>query len=409
MYLGELRLNWRYLSAAAIGLSFGYAINAFITSVFSPHLIAEFGWTKAQFAMLGTTIIIGVVAMPIAGRLTDLFGTRPMAVVGVVLSPLLYLALSFCNGSFAYFLAITVLQVTLVGTTTTTTVYSRLIAERFERARGLALSLIACSPPALAAVMAPTLGAFVDHWGWRAGYVAVAVATALGGGIALALLFSVEERRREPPPRRSHRSLAEYRMILRNRAFRVIAAAILLCNLTHTVFAAQLKLILLDREMSSAFASGMISLFALGTMGGRLFSGFALDRFPSQVVAALVLGAPGIGLLILGAGGVSIPLVVLAVLTIGLSTGAELDIVAYLVMRFFRVEIYGTAYGMVAAAIAVSSAAGSLFLGAVLQATGAFGPYLLITAATTIGGAALFLLLKPSRQDIDDIARPQSA
>lgn len=409
MYLGELRLNWRYLVAAAVGLSFGYAINAYITSIFSPHLIREFGWTKAQFAMLGVTIIIGVVGMPIAGRLTDLFGTRRMAMVGVILSPLLYLVLSLAEGSFAYFLSITILQVTLVGTTTTTAVYSRLIAQRFDRARGLALSLIACSPPAVAAALAPMLGAFIDAWGWRAGYVAVAVATALGGGIALALLFTVTDKPRETQAGQSHRTMAEYRAILRNAAFRIIAVAILLCNLTHTVIASQLKLILLDREMSSDFASGMISLFAIGTMAGRLFSGFALDRFPSQIVAALVLGSPGIGLLLLGSGGTATPLVALSVLLIGLATGAELDIVAYLVMRFFPVEVYGTAYGMVAAAIAVSSALGSLFLSLMLGATGSFAPYLLITAVTTVGGAALFLLLRPSSHRLADAAQTQSA
>lgn len=350
-----------------------------------------------------------VVGMPIAGGLTDVFGTRRMALVGVIASPLLYLALSLCEGSFTYFLTVTVLQVALVGTTTTTAVYSRLIAERFDRARGLALSLVACSPPALAAAIAPPLGAFVDTWGWRAGYVAVAAAAALGGGVALSLLFAVKDEPRKARERGPLGTAAEYRTILRNRAFQIIATAILLCNLTHTVMASQLKLILLDRGISSAFASGMISLFAIGTMGGRLFSGFALDRFPCQIVSALILGAPGVGLIILGSGGASTPLVAASVLLIGLATGAELDVVAYLVMRFFPVEIFGTAFGMVAAAIAVSSAIGSVVLGAILQTTGSFLPYLLTTAATTIVGAALFLVLRPAREPTAVPVQPHSA
>jgi MFS family permease len=166
---------------------------------------------------------------------------------------------------------------------------------------------------------------------------------------------------------------------------------------------------MLDLEMTPATAAGMISLFAIGTMIGRLLSGFTLDRFPSQVIAALILGSPGVGLLVLGSGPIDTSVIAFAVFLIGFATGAELDIVAYLVMRFFPVEIYGTAFGMVAAAIALSSAAGSAFLGALLSATGSFSPFLLVTAVTTIGGANLFLLLKPGRQHAADTPTTQSA
>ena len=42
-YLAELRVNWRPLLAAMIGLGSGYATTYYVTSIMAPELIAEFG------------------------------------------------------------------------------------------------------------------------------------------------------------------------------------------------------------------------------------------------------------------------------------------------------------------------------------------------------------------------------
>ena len=403
-FVAEMRANFRYLAGVSLGLSFGYMVNMYIVSIFSPHLIEEFGWTKSQFALLGTTILIGIVGMPIAGRLTDIFGSQRMATVGVILTPLVYAGFSLIEGSFLHYFLLTIVQVTLIGTTTTSAVYTRVIAERFDKARGIALSLAASSPAATAAILAPLLTGVIDDHGWRVGYLTLAGGSAIGGLVAL-LLISQGPRRIQRTVRASARgTLQDYRTILNTVAFRTIAGGILLSNLAHTTIGTQLKLILLDLEIGSDTASGLVSLFAIGVMLGRLFSGFALDRYPSRIVAAVVLGVPSIGLAILGSGQNDITVVGLAVLIVGLSTGAELDVAAYLVMRYFRLEIYGTAYGMIAAAIALSSASGSLFLSLVLDLTGRFSLYLLITSATTFLGGLIFLLLpgdKPADRSIE--------
>jgi MFS family permease len=397
-YPAELRQHWRSLLAASVGLSFGYMVNMYVTSVFSPHLIAEFNWTRAQFALLGGAILIGMITMPVVGRLTDLFGVRRIATFGVVCMPLLYLAFSAAGPDFGYYFLISVLQIMLVGATTTSAVYSRIIAESFDRSRGLALSLAACSPALVAAVLAPLLSMFIDIYGWRAGYVALAAASAVGGAVALALIPRGTAKARVSRGKPQAAS-ADYRTIFRSPVFRIITIAILGCNLAHTVIGAQLKLILLDQNVDSNAASAMISLFAIGVILGRLFCGFALDHFPTRVVAAVILGLPGIGLAVMGSHLASIEIIAIAILIIGLSTGAELDVAAYLVMRFFPLRIYSTAYGMVAAVIALSGALGSLLLSLTLHYTEDYQLYLLTTAITTIAGSSLFFLLPGGAQN----------
>jgi hypothetical protein len=51
--LGEFRQNWRPLLGSFLGMGSALSLNAYILSTFAPYLIGEFGWSRAQWAMLG--------------------------------------------------------------------------------------------------------------------------------------------------------------------------------------------------------------------------------------------------------------------------------------------------------------------------------------------------------------------
>jgi MFS family permease len=391
-YLGELKTNWREASAAMIGMGFGYSLYMYSNAIFGPPLLKEFGWSKAQFALLGTTLLVNVICLPAIGRLTDLFGVRKVAVVGFVVGPLIFLGLSRIGGNFAIFLTLSYLLAILFGTTTSSTVFGRLVAQRFDRARGLALSLMACAPAAAAAIATPIFGALIEARGWRTSYVALAAVTVFAGVIALLLVPSrtadeIGAGNRAASPWRA------YPEIMRAPTFWILIVGMLLCNLTTTVFSSQLKLILLDRAVPTDRATGMISLYIAGMLAGRLVSGLALDRFPAHIVSGISMAMPAIGIFIL-ASGLTHPLLLLAaVATVGMAVGAELNIGGYLVMRFFRTEIYSTVYSIASAMIGLSSAGGSLLLSATLAATGGYALFLWISGTALLAGALLFLSL----------------
>ena len=158
------------------------------------------------------------------------------------------------------------------------------------------------------------------------------------------------------------------------------------------VMASQLQLILLDRGTTSAAAASMVSLYAAGIVIGRLCCGLALDRFPTHMMSAISLGLPCIGLFILASGVHHIALLGTAVLTVGLSMGAELDALAYLVMRYFKVEVW-RGIRLVQPTIALSSALGALLLSVTLKMTGGFGLFLYLAGAATFVGCTFFLML----------------
>ena len=392
-YFGELRANWRPLAAASLGFAGGYNIGLYISALFTPHLMAEFGWSKAQFSLVGTTVIFTVVCAPIAGRLVDRFGVRAIATLGVVLSPLVYLGFSFANHDFRLFWALNAAQVILLGMTTTSVVYSRLIAEKLERARGVSLAIMASAPALIGGVFVPLLTALIDAEGWRSGYRALAVFSALAGCLALLLLRGPAKRPQPRPRAAMPGGGTDYRAIFANPAFFVIIAGMLLCNLPLLTYATHLKTILLERGLESGQASWLVSLCAFSVAAGRWICGIALDRWPTHLVASLAMGLPASGLFILASGVETPALLALAAAACGFSIGADGEVMAYTVLRFFKVEVYSSVLGFVGSAVAGSGALGALVLSWTLAATGGFETFLVTAGLAAAAGGVLFLLL----------------
>ncbi len=392
-YFGELRTNWRPLSAASLGQAAGYSLVNYVANIFTPHLIDEFGWSSSDIALVSSAALFGILCQPIAGRFTDLIGVRRMALVGVVTAPVVFLGLGTMTGALGLYFLLFLVQITVVGSTTGPAVYSRLIAQQFDRARGVALAIAACAAPAARAAIVPFLSRFIDASGWRAGYAALAAGTAVAG-ISAILLIPPSTGARQTTGLLGRDSVRDYGAIVRSHPFRLIVAGVMLCNLSFMMQTTQLKVILLGRGFDSTTASWAISLFAFSVIVGRLLCGFALDRFPTYAVAAISLGLPGLGLAILATGSASPTAIGLAVLLLGLALGSEGDLLAYVVMRFFDLAVYSTVLGLVLGALALSVSLGSLLLSLFLELGPSFTPFLILSAIAALTGSGMFLRLR---------------
>ncbi|PPE72024.1 MFS transporter [Solimonas fluminis] len=388
----ELRKNGRALLAATLGMSAGIGLIGYINSVVAPYLLADFGWSRSQFALASTVTLLTILCIPLAGRCTDLFGVRRVAAVGIVVFPASFLVLSAMQGDIRLYFAMLAVQA-LLCTTTSATVYSRLIAENFQVHRGLALGLIAAGPAVVGAIGSPLLTALIDALGWRSGYLAISAFCALLGLAALLLI----------PPRRpavaaqgreTRRAGKDYGAIVRSRPFWIIAASSLLCSLPHALSASQLKLMLSDRALSSTQAGFMVSVFAAGVIVARIVSGLALDRWPAWLVAAVGMGLPLFGLLILASSTADLVLIGFAVLLLGMSFGVEGDILTYLAARYFPLEIYSTVLGLLLGSVGAAMAFGAALLSITLAQTETYRLFMLISAAGVAVGSLNFLRLR---------------
>ena len=403
VYWSEFAAHWRALLAATIGLGFGVGINAYIAGLFGPRLLSEFGWDKAQFALLGTIGMVMLVLSPIVGRLADQFGVRLVAGFGVLAFPLVLATFALMNGELGWFFGLSLLQM-VFGATTTTPVYSRLIAERFVHARGLAFSIVMTGPPLGGAIVAPIIGHVIETDGWRAGYLLFAAITLVLGVIAVLLIPSRRDSASSvagPAPLREAASLerragrkADRDVIFANPAFWIIIVGMVLANVPHALLSSQMKLMLMDSGAPALTATWLVTAFAGGVIIGRFACGLALDRMPAHLVAAVTIGLPAIGMLLLASPLDGAAALIVAVMLLGLAYGAEGDIAAYLVSRNFDIRVFSTVMGFVGAAIAGGSAGGALVLSMTLRTWDSYSPYLLIGAASTLISAVLFLTLR---------------
>jgi MFS family permease len=229
-YAVELRANWRPLAAAFVGLGSGFSLTMYTTSIMAPHLLGEFGWSKSEFALVGSLSLLMIPILPLIGRLADVLGARRTAFIGILSLPLCFVAYSMMKGDIRTYIGLFLAQ-SMLCVTTTATVYTRIVVQYIKNARGLALAVVASGPALTGAIGGPLLNNFVEAHGWRAGYLALMVFSVVAGVLTLLLM---------PPDRRGDgrvkpvkaRSIKEdYPEIIANPAFWLMLAAMLLCNI----------------------------------------------------------------------------------------------------------------------------------------------------------------------------------
>jgi MFS family permease len=398
-YLKEFQVNWPTVLATFVGIATGQALSHYTMSLFAPELIEEFGWSKAEFALVSALPIVTAVITPLAGRFADRFGTRAAATLGFVAISLGFFAMSVMTGSLVLFFAIWLVQ-HIFGVMTTSLVFTRVIVQRFDKARGSALSALMLGPPISGAVVAPILGWVIANEGWRAGFVFLTALSAIGGLICIVFMGRAGRKAGQPAEVRSIKLSREDLMaVVKSRVFVLIVAGMALINIAQPFAASQLKLVVLAKGVPDDIGTWMVSLYAVGVIIGRIIFGVALDRVPANVIALFALSLPAIGFVVLASPSTTMGLLAAGILTIGIAQGAEGDIGGYLVSRHFDLKNYALIFSFVKSALDGGGAIGALLLSYTLTISrspeapdGSYVPFLLLCAATTVMGAILFFM-----------------
>lgn len=397
-FFSEFRVNWVTVLAAFIGIATGNALSHYTMSLFAPELIREFGWSKAQFALVSALPIVTAFITPLAGRFADRFGTRVAASIGLAAMSIGFVAMSTLNGNIYEFFAIWLVQ-HIFGVMSTSLVFARILVDRFDKARGTALSVLMLGPPLSGAIVAPILGTIITEFGWRTGFLFLGAASAIGGIVCVFFIGRSAKRaghqQEVKNPRLTRSELWE---IAKQPAFLLIVSGMFMINIAQPFAASQLKLVVLSKGISDSAGTWMVSLYATGVIIGRAIFGIALDRIAANKVALFGLSLPAFGFAILGAPGMTVSACALGIMLIGIAQGAEGDIGGYLVSRHFNLKNFSLVFAFVKSGLDAGGAIGALILSATLASTaGSFQPFIWICAGTTIVGAFLFFLTGSDR------------
>jgi MFS family permease len=353
--------------------------------VFLKPVMADMGWDRgtASFA-LSIGPFLSALAVPVLGRLMDRWGIRAVALPGI----LIYAGLLGLVGLSPHSLWVFAILAGLAGAASaiqTPLSYAKAIAAWFDRRRGLALG-IAMAGVGLGAIVLPQLSrVLIERYGWRGTYVILAVMTAAIALPAVALWI------REPRPGEGERRPgAEHvsgpgltaREAARTERFWVLGVVFFLVALAINGMTAHVVPLLTDHGLSAAAAAATLGTFGLATLAGRLLAGFLVDRIFAPYIATVFFLAPvaGFGLLATASGG----LPVVGVVLMGLGLGTEIDLIAFLVSRYFGHRSFGEIYGYFFMIFGLGTAIGPFLGGLIYQLAGSYDNALIGAGAALV-------------------------
>jgi len=129
---------------------------------------------------------------------------------------------------------------------------------------------------------------------------------------------------------------------------------------------------------------------------GRSGSGYFLDRFFAPRVAAILFGQSALGIALLATGAAG-PAGIFAGFMVGLAFGGEVEVMGYLVSRYFGLRSLGITFGACFASFVLAGAAGAYIMGAGYDRTRSYTAPLLAFFFLMSLAAFLFTRLGPYR------------
>ncbi len=426
----EFRRGWPIILSSMFGIALGLSPMPFYTiGIFAPHLAREFHWTFAQiFAGITCTTVAVIVASPGVGLASDRFGVRPVALISVALFGLCFMALSLGDGSLTLYYA-TWLLVAFVGAGTLPITWTRAVNNGFHSGKGLALGLSLIGTGLFGYLIKPFAAWLIGAFGWRSAYVVIgalpllvslpigllcfrdpAEGTAPEGALQTKLRTQPQQPR--PVTRREAARLretvapgltmsqtcGEWRFWLLGGCFVALAFCVggLIPNMENMLKIAGFQ----HPDIIT-----LTSLIGLSVIFGRIAGGLLIDRFWAPAVAAVMLGAPAAACLLLAGAHLDYRSAVLSICLIGLAAGAEYDLLAFMVARYFGMKSYGSIYGALYACFALGAGLGPVFFGADFDRSHGYSLSLHLACGLFIAPALLLLLMGRYRQ-FDEEATP---
>jgi MFS family permease len=372
-------------------------------AVFLLPLEREYGWTRYQLtSVYSVFLLVSGFAAPLIGILFDRIGPRLVYGAGITCIGGAYLAASFLDSLWQFYLligGIVGVGVAMTGMVPASAMLARWFHARLSRAIGIAFAATGAG----IIVFVPVAQTLVDHYGWRGTYTAMGIAMLCVAPLVLLILPWRRFAAGMPAGRASQLQASGSEWTLRRaigtRIYWGMVQAFFFTAVGMFSIFVQLVAFLVDAGFSAITAATAFGVCGMLSAGSVMGSGFLTERFGSrQTVSVSFVGTmAGMLLLLLLAYYPSTPLLAAFVLVFGASMGVRGPIISSICTRHFAGPRVATIYGTVFASNSLGAALGSLMGGVLHDLTGGYATGLMFSLCSIALASTPFWLVPALR------------
>lgn len=373
--------------------------------VFFVPVITHFGWSRGFFSLLvGVGPLAAGASSPAAGWLMDRIDARKVMIAGASMVALGYVALSRANSALEFLLIFILLG---VGVTASTIIPSALVITNwFDENRGLALGIAFAGMPLGGTAITIYANYVVQHYGFRAGYLAMAVPIAV---IAIPLIIAFVRTRSDAQVSSGVSPTAgelavpglELREAFRSWSFWMIAIAVFLFAAADVGIRVHLIPYLTGIGYAPTSAAGLFAAMFVFSAIGSFAVGYLADSFGGRLMltAVFVTASAGIAALL---GAAHFASIAMFIVVFGLVR--ETHVLPLVIGESLGIRRLGSILGFLALFATIGYAAGPAIAGRIFDVTGSYsGAWVLFMAMALVSALAMRATL-PLRQETSRIA-----
>ena len=332
------------------------------------------------------------------GWIADRYGVRRLIMRSQIALGLSFVGLgAFTSKSLGMFLFMYFLM-GIVAAGTDPIGWQRAIVGWFTKARGMAIGLATSGTGIAGALLPMYLAWFVEHYGWRSAYFALA-ALPICIGLLVAYFFLKEppDIHRQPGSRNAGSetstdglSLTE---ALKSRRYWIIACTFTIAFTALVAILVNLVPMLTDRGYSLAQATKMAGVIGVTIVIGRLTAAILLDWVWAPAIGFCVFAAAGIGAFLLADLHSGLWATTGAIALVGFTIGAGAALLPYVVSRYFGRRTFGRAFAVQWILYSTGSGVGPAIYGFMYDKTGSYQSILTTSSVLLLLAAVLLFAL----------------
>ena len=379
------------------GLPIGTAQYSF--GEFAAPLMDEFGWTQTQLNMgLSMSIVSGLTA-PIAGKLSDKIGLRPVMVFSIILISAGFLFRPLISNLFHWYLLNALVYAGFPGATVLPS--GKLVAAWFPSIRGRMMGAVTAGNNFGGITMPPLAAIIIANLNWQSAYIVFAIVMVI---LAIFAYFIVTD---DPDIIRHEmkkagknissdmngiKSGTTLKQSISSKNFWLIMFALTAATFTYQGVLTQLRQHFEENGFTAVAATTGLTTIAFMGIGSKLFFGRISEKITAKYATIISVALQIIGVCLFAMTD-DTTIMWIGIFVFGSGFGGLGALIVLLVQETFGLIEFASIMGIMQLAMVISSTGGPIIAGMTHDNTGSYDlAFILIAIIFFIGLVTLFLV-----------------